>query len=475
MSARFAARFDPGALREFAVVAIVLALVLSPAMVDIGMLAWVSLGGLLAFAVVHPHALLLATPFAIPMSFRPFLLGDLQFNVLELLVSGAAIGHAPRIVRFLRQRRSQLSEDPASLLDQFILDRVAAGIAAALLVAALVSIVWMPGFDNLSEALRTFRWTILLPVIFFALAGSFIVRRPYQRVMLLASFVAGSVLAGAIALVDSVLGGGVSADSISRMTGLAPHPNALALVLARAAIPAILVAILFRAEIDRKWALAGGFLALIVLFTFSRGALIALMLGCLTILMLVRARRLAIGGAATAVMAVLAAVAIAPERSLSLLGGGSGSLRIELWSSAIRMIRDNPVTGIGLDQFLNVYLPRYVSPESWPERFTSHPHNVLLDTWLSLGIIGLAVLGMVGALWILRVRVAANQQDRVGLAAAGSLVAVVVHGFVDHSYFLPELAISVWLMIVLLQAPRSDRPESKGEECTSLSPEPQGS
>jgi O-antigen ligase len=188
-----------------------------------------------------------------------------------------------------------------------------------------------------------------------------------------------------------------------------------------------------------------------VALTFSRGALLGMFAGCVLILLLANAGRLAavFAAASAAILAIL--VLIAPERTLTFLGGGSGSLRLELWTSSVRMIRDHPVTGVGPDQFLYQYLPRYVSPEAWPERFTSHPHNLILDAWLSLGIIGMVVLGVICTLVVQRMREAIATHDRITLASAGALITAVTHGMVDHGYFLPELAMSLWLLVILLR------------------------
>ena len=58
---------------------------------------------------------------------------------------------------------------------------------------------------------------------------------------------------------------------------------------------------------------------------------------------------------------------------------GSNNTRLNVWQASFDMIRDHPLTGIGLDQFLYKYQIEYVKPEAWLERFTSHPHNFLLD------------------------------------------------------------------------------------------------
>ena len=55
------------------------------------------------------------------------------------------------------------------------------------------------------------------------------------------------------------------------------------------------------------------------------------------------------------------------------------------------MLRDHPAWGVGLDQFVSQY-PRYIKPDAWQERFTSHPHNLILDFYVRLGLLGLAWL-----------------------------------------------------------------------------------
>ena len=67
-----------------------------------------------------------------------------------------------------------------------------------------------------------------------------------------------------------------------------------------------------------------------------------------------------------------------------------GETRIDLWKAGAAMIRDFPVSGIGLDQFLYWHPVRYIVPENWSERYVSHPHNIVLDFWLSLGVLGVS-------------------------------------------------------------------------------------
>jgi O-antigen ligase len=102
-----------------------------------------------------------------------------------------------------------------------------------------------------------------------------------------------------------------------------------------------------------------------------------------------------------------------------------------------------------------------VDPAQCQEFYTAHPHNLILDYWLSLGIMGLLVL-----VWVLwrYFRVALVTVRRVGVEATpdptaraltigllAGMVDFLVHGMVDNSYFLMDLAMIFWLSCGLLQ------------------------
>ncbi len=150
---------------------------------------------------------------------------------------------------------------------------------------------------------------------------------------------------------------------------------------------------------------------------------------------------------------------------------GFGSTRIHLWNAAVEMIRDYPISGIGLDQFLYHHTPRYIDPAAWPERYSSHPHNIVLDTWLSLGVPGLLLLA--AALTAMALRARSIRRDERALpafkaAAIAALTAGLAHGMIDNAYFLPDLAVLTWILIALVavdpgvsgtsNARRSDNP-----------------
>ncbi|HEY7835806.1 MAG TPA: O-antigen ligase family protein, partial [Ktedonobacterales bacterium] len=149
--------------------------------------------------------------------------------------------------------------------------------------------------------------------------------------------------------------------------------------------------------------------------------------------------------------------------------------RTLVWLAAWHMIRDHPVWGIGLDQFLYHYSTLYTShpywitalngqpTQVWREPTLAHPHNLVLDLWLSAGLLGLVGFAVVVCalgwrcmrLWrewrAARSSGAANSQwvAVVAVGVMGSVLASLVHGMVDSAYFVPDLALLFWWSVGL--------------------------
>jgi O-antigen ligase len=131
------------------------------------------------------------------------------------------------------------------------------------------------------------------------------------------------------------------------------------------------------------------------------------------------------------------------------------------------MLRDHPLVGIGLDQFVYYYSSHFSAHPYWITTFNgrpttvgfepdlAHPHNLVLDLWLSMGLLGLVAFATLAAdalqrgarLW--RARRADAWRAAVGLGLCGSLAAGLIHGLVDSAYFAPDLALLFWLAVAL--------------------------
>ncbi len=386
------------------------------------------------------------------------------------------------------------------------------GAAALLIVAAAVATI---GAQVPTLALRELRVIVLEPALLLVLIVT-LFRRRGDPARLTWALVAAGVGAGAAALALGAAGQRlIEAEGVVRLAGLSGSPNHLALFLGRLLPLAIALVVLHvgsgqadtlaqhrrNSRMLRSWRLgvaflSAGIIGAALLFSFSRGAWLASAAGVGVVLiglLVLRGgatpeawwrsvarwcggaagRRALIAVVAALVLVLLLGIGLATRvERLSSIGdplGGTMALRLQLWGAALRMGLDHPLFGVGPDGFLYAY-PAYREGVAWKEPFVSHPHNLILDYWLRGGIMGIAALGWLLATWgrglwrLLRKDGTAvpnappdevRRSQLLTLGLAGSFTAFVVHGLVDNSYFLPDLAYVCWAsagaLVVLMQ------------------------
>ena len=379
----------------------------------------------------------------LPWFHHPIAVGQQSVPASELLLSAAATGLAARLIVSLAvnrpcNRRATLD----ALWDSVRAPLIAAGVVLA--VVGLLLAIWPYDPSHRAESLREWRWTLAEPLVLIgilALAGR------GRGLLVVIALVSGATIAGLQGLTDFITGGGVLVDGARRVAGPYPHPNALGLFLSRVVALGLAWWVIdsrYRRALLIVVAIAG----LALLATLSRGAILACgVAGALALWRApgrIRTHAYAAGG-----LAALGLLIIVRERMLDLFSGGSGSLRLAIWESALRMIGDRPIRGYGNDQFLYAYLPRYVDPVAWGERFTAHAHNIALDFWVRLGIIGVAFVALAAVVCVVsawRVARGTDRRDAISGAASIGLIAVLSHGLVDNAYFAHDLAMSAWAM-----------------------------
>ncbi len=317
-------------------------------------------------------------------------------------------------------------------------------LAAAFAVCGALSLLWIAEGGSSADAVREYRRVILAPLV-LAPAVTLLRRRGEVALILPWLAVPAALIAilaiGQLAFQTSV----VEIGRIARPIGTFTHPNNLAFYLERTVWFAPLLAIR-RPGSSGTLSWAGSILIGVgCAATLSRGALLAITAGGIVYFWeRVRPdwrRYLALGVG-------IGAVAFATRTAFG--GGDSTSNRTAIWRASIEMLRDHPLRGVGLDQFLSQYGRRYVEPEGWAERYTSHPHNMVLDFWLRLGLPGLLLLWASVEVVIKRARIAiALPPLTVQRAAIAMLVAGFVHGLIDNSFFLMDLATFTWLGLAL--------------------------
>ena len=408
---------------------------------------------LFLLGLLRPDLGILLVPGTAALEFLPKQVHGVDVSLEELLIGVCAAGW---LLRCYWQRRLLLARGPGTAL------------ALGLLAVAFVSL-----FASLHPrySLRDYRVVIAEPVLYFIMVTALLAPRHAKR--LVAAVIGGGVAIATASLVAYALHRGVvTTEGVTRLGGIYPSPDNLALYLDRPLAMAAGVALWSSGRLRRLCLLACLPMALVVVLTFTKGAWVAL-IGTAVLAGVWINRRLLLLAFAAVLLAAAGALLTHARRLTEMFAFGPNSTsgrRILLWRASWNMGKDHPVQGIGLDNFLYQY-PHYRLPGAGSEPFLSHPHNLLLDFWLSLGALGVAWLiwAIVTVVQLARrcLGLADTERRALALGVTASLVVGVLHGMVDNSYFLADLAVLFWLALGSLQLLAQDitlRPGGEPED-----------
>lgn len=288
-------------------------------------------------------------------------------------------------------------------------------------------------------------------------------RAPSRRGWLAGALILGGVAVAATALVRGAMGDLVVAEGVSRLPALQGSPNQLALYLDR--VLPLAAAVAWLAPGSACWWARMALLPLgvVALLTWSAGGWLALWVGALVLTAAGGAWRWAAAVAGLSLALAMAGIALVasgaatlPERLVSHLDpvAGTGLARLTVWQAGWNMALAHPLLGVGPDNFRLLYAD--YGEAVWREPDLSHPHNLVLDAWLRVGLAGLA--GYLGLL-ALTLRDAWRQAQgpsgwgrALGAGVAAALAASIAHGMVDRDYFGVDLAFTFWLLWALARA-----------------------
>lgn len=340
-------------------------------------------------------------------------------------------------------------------------------------------------------AIYAYGQLVLEPIAFFCLLLLFVDRRS-MWLYLFGALVGGGLSLAIIALVQLATQQQqfltpIGHPPLARVRALYGSPDNLGLLFDRLLPVWFACAVCARTRRTQRMGLwsVGAILTLVLLLTFSRGAWLGVAAGCLFVLVLVYpwGRRLAV---ASLLLVAAGALFYGPTvvHALQVGHANTGLRRVDVWESSLAMIRDHPITGVGPDNFLHYYAPshdkylkgcspglNYLKPEAGPEPCLSHPHDEILDFWLSTGIAGLAAfLWLQGVFWtsareIWRAPLQSAERALI-LGVMASMIAALVHGAIDNFYFLMDLATIFWLLCAFVSFQRwhVGRPAGLGTE-----------
>ncbi len=380
------------------------------------------------------------------------------------------------------------------------------------LAAATISIV------TASEphlALRAFRKEVFDPLVYFLLV-LFCLRSRGDLLRLLGALLATGLMVAFLSLAQYF----IFRDQLVQETGnvlrvhaaygsandvglLLDYVLPISLALAVAKIPGMLKSWQFRAL-----AIALCLPLILVLYlSQSHGAWLAIAAAALFIAVFsMRDRKTLLVGAILLVVAAGLVFVVFHTRIISFLldshvnaqGISTTTKRLYLWQTALKMIHDSPWFGYGMDNWLCHYsrnticyipgLKHYwilTNPVThaptglMDEPDLSHPHNIFLHVWVSIGVFGLlAFIVLLVLFFWLFIRVLTHlrstesgrtlqlQWITIGIGAA--MFAALLQGQVDSSFLEQDLAFCFWTLLAALLLLRvlsvtSWRPRSQRE------------
>jgi O-antigen ligase len=460
-------------------------LIWSPAMI-VSLIALVALFVLILLRLEVGLALL---AFFIPFFLVPQRLFERSFSMPELLTFMCLVAWS---LRWLQVAGSRLRRRERIINLQFATWNVFDWSVLALVIVAVLSTT-QAAFQT--EALRELRLVIIEPVLVYLMLRTLPAPSPSGRgrgvrektppsvMLILDGYVLGAVAIALIGLVNYAQGNVFLAEfGLPRIKSVFGSANNDALYLERAFAVMLGVAVFGRGQ----WAVGSeqtplltahslrptlyfvGLIpvALALLLSQSRGALLLGAPAAVIVMALLAGGRwrwvgigllaaMALGFAALlsgAVAPLLEGTRFARFADAFDLQNSTGFFRLNLWQSALAMLRDHPLLGVGPDNFLYAYRSFYILPAAWQEPNLSHPHNIAFDFASRLGALGLlAVVGLVIGYWLM-VRRTMQVSRPVAIGCAGFLAAMLAHGLVDHSFFLVDLAFSFMLTAGVMAA-----------------------
>jgi O-antigen ligase len=128
----------------------------------------------------------------------------------------------------------------------------------------------------------------------------------------------------------------------------------------------------------------------------------------------------------------------------------SGEVRRSQWTETIELLKDHPLTGVGLSGYPIALEPHHTYTQY---EIFQYPHNIFLNIWTELGLLGLLAFAIL-SFTILRTQVptlhSPFSSSLISTPAFFALLEMTVHGLVDVPYFKNDLAVLTWLLLALL-------------------------
>ncbi len=235
------------------------------------------------------------------------------------------------------------------------------------------------------------------------------------------------------------------------------NPNNLGAFLVLALFPIIMLVIYEKNKIKKSiYSLISVLIIINIVLTGSRNAIIGVALGAVILAIVFSWKLIFIIGPVAVISLFIPKIS---HRILDIANSSQNASRIYLWKTALKMIKEHPILGVGNGNYVSLY-DTYVKkyPELKYPWFTHRPsHNSYLKVTSELGILGIISFVCMLIFSLLRVKqVAANAKDKfyryfcTGILA--SMAGFYFMNISDNLFFVPKTTAYFWILLAISQA-----------------------
>lgn len=314
-------------------------------------------------------------------------------------------------------------------------------ILIGLIIGVLIS-------SDILISLGVLKGWFITPLLLFVMLISVLSKKLHIKKAIIALIFSG-VFLSSIALWQVITNNYITIDN--RASAFFESANYLSLYL----VPIIILGLGFilslKSKIKWLWFLLIAIMLAALFFTFSYGGWIGLIIGVgVLMLMLLPFWPTFISISSLGLIGILSQLNNPKfQQMLDIVDRSSSSVRLQVWQSAILMLKENYLLGIGLGLFEKkypIFAGRLFNPPLEPVML--HAHNIFLHSWLNLGLIG-----FVGFIWLLInffkniYQTIKKHKTGLNISVMATMIALLVHGVIDTPYWKNDLSILFWVIL----------------------------
>jgi O-antigen ligase len=249
---------------------------------------------------------------------------------------------------------------------------------------------------------------------------------------------------------------------VGRIQGSFGHPNQYGGFLATLLPLAVVMLFNRSAPVLLRWmgavGIAVGVPALV--WSYSRGALAAIVVGPVIWLIIVRPRFAILAGLMLAVLLYLFAPAAVRQRFQST-SGGELEIRSDIWAAALDIYAEHPILGVGVNNFPVAYAQLPVVPANATQRrllqgeellVPPHAQNLYLNIMAEEGLLGLMAFLLFAGASMRRAFIGSRSDDplirAICLGIGSGMTALAVHSLLDVGFY-GEVAFPLFSLVAV--------------------------